>query len=363
MDRRRAPPACSPRRARLRAHGDDPVPRGAATSAGTGLRRRRRRRRVGRRRLLAAGPGRSAATRTLTAIDAGRPLTAAAAGAGAIWAVSADPPSLVLRFDPATRRVTDTLPFADPRRRGRRRSPSVVAASDDGLGPQHEHRDASRASIRSTRGIAADDPDRRRPRAQRDRRRRRARVGRQRGRHAVAARSERDARPRRCGSASRCGRSAATAPRLWVDDRGAGPDPPGRCRMRSRVAAVRSRSRSRAARLRGGRARAGRRARRRGRWRPRSARPSTYGGPGKPRFLIVTQHGVPGPRPRAMACRPRRPSRWCSRSAGWRAGEYTVGLQACEETDAKTGIPSPDKCRRNARAFAENRSVLGLIGP
>ena len=71
-----------------------------------------------------------AATRTLTTVDAGRPLTAAAAGAGAIWAVSADPPGLV-RVDPATRRVTDTLPFAT---RGGEAAPNptaVVAGRDD----------------------------------------------------------------------------------------------------------------------------------------------------------------------------------------------------------------------------------------
>jgi branched-chain amino acid transport system substrate-binding protein len=48
---------------------------------------------------------------------------------------------------------------------------------------------------------------------------------------------------------------------------------------------------------------------------------------------------------------------------GWRAGPYAVGMQACEEADAKTGVPSPEKCARNARAFARNRSVIGVIGP
>jgi DNA-binding SARP family transcriptional activator len=51
-----------------------------------------------------------AATRAVTAVDADRPLSGAAAGAGAIWVISSDPPSL-LRVDPATRSVTDTLPL------------------------------------------------------------------------------------------------------------------------------------------------------------------------------------------------------------------------------------------------------------
>jgi branched-chain amino acid transport system substrate-binding protein len=90
--------------------------------------------------------------------------------------------------------------------------------------------------------------------------------------------------------------------------------------------------------------------------------PVTYGGPGRPRHLLVTQsafqggfkgHGVQTAQAIKMVLAER----------GWRAGEYTVGLQACEETNAKTGIPSPQKCRRNAKAYAENRSVLGVIGP
>jgi DNA-binding SARP family transcriptional activator len=44
------------------------------------------------------------------AIDAGRPLRDVAVGAGAVWAVSTKVPSL-LRFDPATGRVTDRLPI------------------------------------------------------------------------------------------------------------------------------------------------------------------------------------------------------------------------------------------------------------
>jgi branched-chain amino acid transport system substrate-binding protein len=90
--------------------------------------------------------------------------------------------------------------------------------------------------------------------------------------------------------------------------------------------------------------------------------PVSYGGPGRPQYLIVTQsafqgsfkgHGVQTAQAIKMVLADR----------GWRAGDYTVGLQACEETDAKTGIPSAEKCRRNAKAYAENRSVLGLIGP
>jgi branched-chain amino acid transport system substrate-binding protein len=47
----------------------------------------------------------------------------------------------------------------------------------------------------------------------------------------------------------------------------------------------------------------------------------------------------------------------------WRAGDYRVGLQVCNEA-LKADAPSdPAKCRRNARAFARNPRVIAVIGP
>jgi branched-chain amino acid transport system substrate-binding protein len=90
--------------------------------------------------------------------------------------------------------------------------------------------------------------------------------------------------------------------------------------------------------------------------------PIVYGGPGRPRFLIAVSshfqgvfrgHGVQTAQAVKMVLGQR----------GWRAGEYTVGMQACEESDADSSSTSPGKCRRNARAFAGDPSVLGVIGP
>jgi len=48
----------------------------------------------------------------------------------------------------------------------------------------------------------------------------------------------------------------------------------------------------------------------------------------------------------------------------WRAGEYSVGLQLCDETTAASSDASdPATCRRNARAFGRNRSVIAVAGP
>lgn len=88
----------------------------------------------------------------------------------------------------------------------------------------------------------------------------------------------------------------------------------------------------------------------------------TYGGEGRPDFLIATStvlqgqftdHGVQVSQAMKMVLDER----------DWRAGDYAVGLQICGETTASGDAPSPVRCRRNARAFARNRSVLVVHGP
>jgi branched-chain amino acid transport system substrate-binding protein len=88
--------------------------------------------------------------------------------------------------------------------------------------------------------------------------------------------------------------------------------------------------------------------------------PITYGGKGRPDFLIgtttvlagqVANHGVQIVQALKLVLAER----------DWRAGEYTVGLQVCAETDGDDA--SPAKCRRSAQAFARNPSVIVVHGP
>jgi branched-chain amino acid transport system substrate-binding protein len=90
--------------------------------------------------------------------------------------------------------------------------------------------------------------------------------------------------------------------------------------------------------------------------------PVSYGGPGRPRFLIASSTGLQGVY-KGHGVQTAQAIKMVLARRGWRAGDYTVGLQVCEETSARTGRPSPTKCARNARAFAGNPSVLGMIGP
>jgi branched-chain amino acid transport system substrate-binding protein len=87
-----------------------------------------------------------------------------------------------------------------------------------------------------------------------------------------------------------------------------------------------------------------------------------YGGEGRPDHLIAAStslhgpyidHGIQTTEALKMVLAERR----------WRAGDYRVGLQICDEAGGPSSPASPAKCRRNARAFARNRRVLAVIGP
>jgi branched-chain amino acid transport system substrate-binding protein len=87
-----------------------------------------------------------------------------------------------------------------------------------------------------------------------------------------------------------------------------------------------------------------------------------YGGPGRPRFLIGMTGWFQGEY-RSHGVQTAQAMRLVLEQHDWRAGPYTVGIQACDEVDARTGFSGASKCRRNARAFAGNPSVLGVVGP
>lgn len=90
--------------------------------------------------------------------------------------------------------------------------------------------------------------------------------------------------------------------------------------------------------------------------------PVTYAGEGRPDFIIAASaplqgkfidHGVQIVQALKLVLDRR----------DWRAGDYGVGLQACDETTLRSDESDPAKCRRNARSFARNRSVIAVAGP
>ena len=51
------------------------------------------------------------------------------------------------------------------------------------------------------------------------------------------------------------------------------------------------------------------------------------------------------------------------RERRFRAGRSTVGYQSCDDAIAQTGVSDGPKCRLNARMYAENPAVVGVVGP
>jgi branched-chain amino acid transport system substrate-binding protein len=47
---------------------------------------------------------------------------------------------------------------------------------------------------------------------------------------------------------------------------------------------------------------------------------------------------------------------------GWKAGKYSIAYQSCDDATAQAGKWDSGKCSANANAYAQNSSVLGVIG-
>jgi branched-chain amino acid transport system substrate-binding protein len=89
--------------------------------------------------------------------------------------------------------------------------------------------------------------------------------------------------------------------------------------------------------------------------------PITYEGKGRPELLIgvstilagqFADHGIQVSQALRMVLA----------DSDWQAGDYNVGLQICGETTRAGDSPDPKLCRRTARAFARNQSVVVVVG-
>ena len=51
------------------------------------------------------------------------------------------------------------------------------------------------------------------------------------------------------------------------------------------------------------------------------------------------------------------------RERGFRAGKFAIAYQSCDDSIATSGLYDEAKCEANARAYAQNPQVVGVIGP
>jgi branched-chain amino acid transport system substrate-binding protein len=47
---------------------------------------------------------------------------------------------------------------------------------------------------------------------------------------------------------------------------------------------------------------------------------------------------------------------------GWKAGKYSLAYQSCDDSTAQAGKWDSGKCSANANAYAQNKSVIGVLG-
>ncbi|MEA2234547.1 MAG: branched-chain amino acid transport system substrate-binding protein [Solirubrobacteraceae bacterium] len=89
--------------------------------------------------------------------------------------------------------------------------------------------------------------------------------------------------------------------------------------------------------------------------------PLTYGGEGRPRFVVP----LVGPLQNALSddgIQNAQAIKLVMQQRGWRAGENSVAIQLCDEASTDS-FSDKGKCERNARKFADNHSVIVVVGP
>ena len=93
-----------------------------------------------------------------------------------------------------------------------------------------------------------------------------------------------------------------------------------------------------------------------------SCGPIFYKGSGQPRYLIASDlplQGAGRAQPLSMV---KAIQYVLERQYKFKAGRYTVGYQSCDDATAQQGGWATEKCTANARAYANDRSVIGVIG-
>lgn len=92
-----------------------------------------------------------------------------------------------------------------------------------------------------------------------------------------------------------------------------------------------------------------------------SCGPVFYKGPGKPKFLISSDLPLQGAG-RAQPIQITKAIQFVLQGRGFKAGNYTVGYQSCDDSTAQAGGWDAAKCTANAQAYAADKSVIGVIG-
>ena len=86
-----------------------------------------------------------------------------------------------------------------------------------------------------------------------------------------------------------------------------------------------------------------------------------YKGSGSPDFIVASDLPLQGAI-RAQTVQISRAIIWALQDKGWKAGSYKIGYQSCDDSTAQAGAWDSGKCATNARLYAGDKSVIGVVG-
>jgi branched-chain amino acid transport system substrate-binding protein len=92
-----------------------------------------------------------------------------------------------------------------------------------------------------------------------------------------------------------------------------------------------------------------------------SCGPVVYKGSGSPDFIVASDLPLQGAI-RAQTVQISRAIIWALQDKGWKAGKYNIGYQSCDDSTAQAGAWDSGKCATNARLYAADKSVIGVVG-
>jgi branched-chain amino acid transport system substrate-binding protein len=86
-----------------------------------------------------------------------------------------------------------------------------------------------------------------------------------------------------------------------------------------------------------------------------------YGGDGDPELLIASDFPMQGSS-RTQTLQIVEAIRYELEQRDWKAGDYNIGFQVCDDATAQAGKWDSGKCSQNANSYAANDKVIGVIG-
>jgi branched-chain amino acid transport system substrate-binding protein len=86
-----------------------------------------------------------------------------------------------------------------------------------------------------------------------------------------------------------------------------------------------------------------------------------YQGEGKPDFVIASDLPLQGSG-RSQTVQMTEAIKFILKQHDFKAGDTKIGYQSCDDATAQEGAWASEKCSANAQAYAQNKSVIGVIG-